>query len=67
MSGTRAGGIKAGRTNKERHGEDFYKNIGHFGGSTRTDKPKGFAANRTLARLAGAVGGRRSKRGSAKK
>lgn len=32
MSGTRAGGVKAAATNKERHGSDFYAKIGHKGG-----------------------------------
>lgn len=28
MAGTKLGGQKAAQTNKERHGEDFYSNIG---------------------------------------
>jgi len=32
MTGTKAGGLKAGKTNKERYGEDFYKKIGAMGG-----------------------------------
>lgn len=32
MSGTREGGLKARITNKIRHGDDFYSNIGQMGG-----------------------------------
>ena len=31
MSGSKLGGEKAAKTNKEKHGEDFYKRIGTFG------------------------------------
>lgn len=65
MSGTKAGGIKAAKTNLERHGADFYKIIGHRGG--KNGHTGGFAANRALARVAGAKGGRISRRGPAKK
>lgn len=41
MSGNRAGALKASKSNRERHGEDFYKVIGKRGGSVKT--PKGFA------------------------
>ena len=58
MAGTKAGGLKAAATNKKRHGKDFYSRIGIMGG--------GFAANHELARIAGAKGGRKSKRGPAK-
>lgn len=64
MSGTKAGGIKASKTNIERHGADFYKRIGQKGG--RNGHTGGFAANRALARVAGAKGGRISRRGPAK-
>lgn len=63
MAGTIAGGQAAAKTNKEIHGEDFYKRIGSLGGLKPTTKLKGFAANRELARVAGAVGGHISKRG----
>lgn len=64
MPGTKAGGIKARDTNKERHGEDFYSRIGTKGGHNgRGPNYKGgFAANRELAALAGAIGGSRSSR-----
>lgn len=61
MTGTKAGGIKARATNYERHGEDFYKRIGAKGG--RNGHTGGFASNLALAKLAGAKGGRISRRG----
>ncbi len=70
MSGTRIGGKAAAKTNKERYGKDFYKINGAKGGSkthAQGAKPKGFAANKKLARLAGAKGGRISKCRPAKK
>lgn len=60
--GTREGGLRAAITNKANHGEDFYRHVGRKGGLVKTTKPKGFAANRELARRAGAVGGRISRR-----
>lgn len=63
MSGSISGGKKCAKKNKEQYGEDFYRNIGRKGGSTKTVKLKGFAANPTIARLAGVLGGRNSKRG----
>ena len=65
MSGTLAGGKKASKTNIERHGKDFYKRIGKIGG--QNGHTGGFAANPALARIAGAKGGRMSRRGAAKK
>lgn len=62
MSGNRKGGLKARETMKERYGKDFFKIIGKKGGETETNKLKGFAANKDLARIAGAAGGRISKR-----
>lgn len=60
MAGTKAGGVKAAATNKTRHGKDFYANIGAKGG--KNGHTGGFAANRELARAAGAKGGRISRR-----
>lgn len=60
MPGTQAGGLKAAKTNKERHGQDFYKRIGAKGG--QNGNTGGFAANRELARIAGAKGGKISRR-----
>lgn len=67
MAGTKLGGLKAKQTNLEKHGEDFYERIGGMGGRAFCSMPKGFAANPALARLAGQIGGKISKRGKAKK
>lgn len=60
MAGTKLGGKRAAATNKRIHGADFYKRIGAIGG--KNGNTGGFAANRELARIAGAKGGRISKR-----
>lgn len=65
MAGSRAGSIKAAEANKKRYGKDFYRNIGRIGG--RNGHTGGFAANPELAKRAGAIGGKISKRGKAKK
>lgn len=65
MAGTRLGGLKAAATIRERHGDDFYAKIGRRGG--KLGHTGGFAANPALARIAGAIGGRKSKRGPAKR
>ena len=62
MSGTLEGGRKARDKNYEQFGKDFYRNIGRKGGSAPTNKPKGFATNPALARVAGAKGGSKSRR-----
>ena len=62
MSGTREGGLKAAKTNTERFGKNWYAEIGKKGGMR--GHTGGFAANRELARIAGAMGGRKSKRSS---
>lgn len=64
MAGTKAGGLKAAATNRKIHGEDFYINIGRKGG--QNGHTGGFAANPELARVAGAIGGRKSRRGPSK-
>lgn len=64
MAGTREGGLKAAKTNKERYGDDYYTIRGRNGGLK--SRGGGFAANPELARIAGAKGGRNSKRGKAK-
>lgn len=61
MAGTKAGGMKAALTNKTKHGSDFYAKIGAKGG--KNGHTGGFAANPQLARIAGAKGGRISRRG----
>ena len=65
MAGTKAGGAKAAKTNKEKYGEGFYARIGAKGG--RNGHTGGFASNPELARIAGAKGGRKSRRGPAKR
>lgn len=60
MAGTKAGGKKAAATNKTKHGADFYARIGAKGG--KNGNTGGFAANPELARIAGAKGGRVSRR-----
>lgn len=60
MAGTKAGGKQAAKTNKQKYGPDFYRKIGALGGS-KTGR-KGFALNPELARIAGAQGGRISRR-----
>lgn len=74
MAGTKAGGLKAAATNKAKYGPDFYKNMGKKGGQNSHDG--GFASNKVgedgltgkeRARIAGAKGGRISRRGPAKK
>jgi general stress protein YciG len=60
MAGTAKGGKLAADTNKKKHGADFYARIGAMGG--KKGKTGGFYANRELARIAGAKGGRISRR-----
>ncbi len=60
MAGTRQGGAKAAATNKSKYGKDFYARIGAMGG--KIGRTGGFYANRELARVAGAKGGRISRR-----
>ena len=60
MAGTKAGGKAAANTNKAKYGADFYAKIGAMGG--KKGRTGGFYANRELARIAGAKGGRISRR-----
>ncbi len=60
MAGTVAGGKAAAATNKQKYGADFYGRIGAIGG--KKGRTGGFWANRELARIAGAKGGRISRR-----
>lgn len=73
MAGTKNGGRRAAATNKERHGKDFYARIGARGG--KNGHTGGFASDvvgkdgltgAQRAKIAGAIGGRKSKRGPAK-
>lgn len=59
MAGTRKGGLKAAAKNVSKD-PDFYAKIGAKGG--RNGRTGGFAANPALARIAGAKGGRISRR-----
>lgn len=66
MAGSKSGGKRAAQTNKERHGEDFYQRIGKLSNASwekNGRKPRGFAANRELARSAGRQGGLKSRKG----
>lgn len=69
MSGNKIGGLKVAQTNKRKYGEDYYVNIGRIGG--KASKNGGFGSSKIgkdgltgkeRARLAGAVGGLKSKR-----
>lgn len=60
MAGTKAGGLKAAQKNLAKD-PDFYAKIGRKGG--QNGHTGGFAANRELARTAGAKGGSISRRG----
>lgn len=73
MAGTKEGGQKAAATNKAKHGDGFYARIGAMGG--RAGHTGGFASDKVgndgltgseRARIAGAKGGRISRRGPAK-
>lgn len=55
MAGTREGGLKAAKANRERHGQDFYKRLGRRGGAA--GHTGGFAGNSELARELGHKGG----------
>ena len=60
MAGTKDGGRKAAATNKAKYGKDFYARIGKMGG--QLGHTGGFYVNRDLARKAGQMGGRISRR-----
>jgi hypothetical protein len=70
MAGTIAGGKAAAATNRAKYGQDFYSKIGAVGG--KLGKTGGFAndtvvgvdglTGRERARIAGAKGGKKSKR-----
>ena len=64
MPGTKAGGQKARETNYKLHGRDFYSKIGRRGGLNGKGPgyKGGFAANPELAKIAGAIGGAKSRR-----
>jgi hypothetical protein len=60
MAGTTEGGRAAAITLKRKYGADHYAKIGSIGG--RRGHTGGFAADRQRARIAGAKGGRISRR-----
>ena len=60
MPGTKTGGQKAAATNLERHGRNFYREIGAKGG--RNGHTGGFSNNSVAAALAGKKGGSISSR-----
>lgn len=60
MAGNKSGGLKTAVTNKQRYGENYYAEIGSKGG--KLGRTGGFFVHRDLARIAGAKGGRISKR-----
>lgn len=62
MAGNKLGGKKAALTNKEKHGDDFYRNIGRKGGSKSHPETRPFALNPELASRAGRKGGTISRR-----
>lgn len=73
MCGTRNGGLKAAKTNIEKHGKEFYREIGRKGG--KAGNTGGFASNKIgkdgltgpeRAKLWGAFGGHKGKRKAAK-
>lgn len=61
MPGTKAGGIKAAQTNKERHGDKFYADIGRKGGLNGHDG--GFKSHPEIAVEMGKKMGKLTKRG----
>lgn len=63
MPGTKAGGLAAATTNKEKYGTDFYVKVGALGGSVRHPETRHFHINPEAARKAGAKGGKISRRG----
>lgn len=66
MSGTKLGGRKAAKTNKEKYGDNFYSKIGRKGGAKSHPETRPFAKNPALASEAGRKGGRNSSRAGIK-
>lgn len=73
MSGTVEGGKKAGLTNRQRYGDNYYAIQGSKGG--KRSRTGGFASKKVgadgltgaeRARQVGVIGGQRSRRGKAK-
>ena len=64
MPGTRAGGLKAAATNREKYGANFYAEIGRKGGEN--GHSGGFSSSHKLAVEAGRKGGAISSRSETK-
>lgn len=63
MGGSKLGGKKAAKTNKELYGENYYRILGSKGGQSKDGKPKGFAAmSKEKVKAAGRKGGKTSRR-----
>lgn len=62
MAGNSTGAKQAVLTNKERHGENFFAEIGSLGGK-KSSPTKGFGSNKDRAKTGGKLGGQRSFRG----
>lgn len=73
MAGTREGGLKAAKTNIERHGKDFYKIICRkasrpgTGGFASLKVGKDGLTGQERSKVAGRKGGTISRRGKSKK
>lgn len=73
MGGTRAGGLKAAKTNVERHGKDYYKKIGRMASHPGTGGFASFKVGKDgltglqRSKIAGKKGGAISRRGKSKK
>lgn len=67
MAGTKAGAEKAKKTLIDRYGKDYFKKTGKLGGMQTYKSGKlykiGFASDIERARVAGAKGGRISRKG----
>jgi general stress protein YciG len=67
MAGTIEGGRKAAKTNLDKYGKAFYQEIGAKGGAKSTGGGFGYGEiGREKARVAGSIGGTKSRRGPAK-
>lgn len=63
VSGNREEGLKAAKTNIEKYGKDFYSEMGRKGGSGHRPEKRYFHMHPEVARIVGAKGGSKSKRG----
>lgn len=74
MAGNREGGLKTAKTIIEKHGKDFYREIGrkggrngHLGGFADPNPGKDGMTGQQRAKYYGRIGGLLSKRGKSKK